>query len=183
MNLPDTEPINDPGGLWALQTELLAMAKSMYGPRDQSFRIFQPQFCKNGPNIRIEYVPRGAYAQLSYNGRFYWPTVVYELAHETVHLLNPVKQGEANYLEEGVAVVFSLHAQKHFGVRVQRPSMPSYTCALSLVKALPNDSLQSAGRIRKEVGRFSDVTADDLVGLFPALDVDVANRLSNKFKR
>ena len=48
---------------------------------------------------------------MSDNGRFYWPTVVYELAHETVHLLNPVFLGEANYLEEGVAVAFSLHGQ------------------------------------------------------------------------
>ncbi len=159
------------------------MAEFLYGLRDQSFRVFHPQFCENGPNIRIEYVPRGAYAQLSYNGRFYWPTVVYELAHETVHLLNPVERGEANNLEEGVAVAFSLHAQKSFGVNIQGPSMPSYTCALSLIEALPNDPLQSAGRIRREVGRFSDVSADDLVGLFPELDVGVANRLSNKFKR
>lgn len=183
MNLPDTEPINDPDGLWALQRKLLAMAESLYGLRDQSFRVFHPQFCENGPNIRIEYVLRGAYAQLSYNGRFYWPTVVYELAHETVHLLNPVKRGEINNLEEGVAVAFSLHAQEYFSVRVQRPSMPSYASALSLVEALPNDPLQSAGRIRWKVGRFSDVSADDLVGLFPELDVDVANRLANRFKR
>jgi len=183
MNLPDTEPINDPDGLWIIQRELLAMAESLFGPRDQSFRVFHPQFCENGPNIRIEYVPRGAYAQLSYNGRFYWPTVAYELAHETVHLLNPVKRGEANNLEEGVAVAFSLHAQEYFNVRVQRPTLPSYLCALSLVEALPNDPLQSTGLIRREVGRFSDVSANHLVGLFPEMDVDVANQLANKFNR
>ena len=183
MNLPNTEPINDPGGLWKLQAELLAMAESLYGHRDQSFRIFQPQFCENGPNIRIEYIPRGAYAQLSYNGRFYWPTVVYELAHETVHLLNPVKQGEANYLEEGVAVAFSIYVQKAYGVGIQRPSIPSYVYALSLVEALPNKPLTSAGRIRREFGRFSHVSKDDLVKLFPEMDVDVANHLSDRFKR
>ena len=181
MNHPDSEPINDPGGLWALQLQLLAMSESYFGTRDKSFRVFHPQFCKNGPNIRIEYAPRGAYAQLSYSGRFNWPTVVYELAHETIHLLNPGVLGTANNLEEGVAVAFSIYAQQAYGVKVQTPSIPSYAFALSLVKKLPDNILGSGKKIRQKVGRLSDATADDLRDLYPGLEHSIAEKLDSKF--
>jgi len=183
LNLPDTEPLNDTAGLWALQLELLARSEALFGSRDQSYKLYQPQFYEEGPNLRLTPDQTGVFVELSYNGRFYWPTVVYEMAHESVHLLNPGILGTANYLEEGVAVPFSIYVLECFGMRVQRPSMQSYVLALSLVEALPNDPLESAGRIRRELGRFSNVSADNLVSLFPELDVDVANRLSNKFKR
>ncbi len=188
MNLPNTEPINDPGGLWELQLQLLAISESYFGTRE-SFRVFHPQFCKNGPNIRIECAPRGAYAQLSYCGRFYWPTVVYELAHETVHLLNPVKKSEINYLEEGVAVAFSIYVQQRFGVKeVQIPSFDKpderqYAIALKWVNALPHGAVESAGRIRREIGRFSAVSTEDLLKIYPppALDPAIANALTTSF--
>ena len=57
----------------------------------------------------------GAFAELSRASECYWPTVVFEMAHETVHLLNPVP-GNANNLEEGVAVAFSLRVQPSYGI-------------------------------------------------------------------
>ena len=50
--LPETNPLDDPGGLWALQINLLFMAESILGHRDQSKRIYQPQFSDDGPCIR-----------------------------------------------------------------------------------------------------------------------------------
>lgn len=178
-----SSPIDDPPSVWKLQLELLAIAEALFGPRDSSYQLYQPQFYENGPNVRFSLDRKGVWAELSYNGRFYWPTVLYELAHETVHLLNPGVLGTANNLEEGVAVAFSIYVQQAYGVEIQRPSIPSYVYALSLVEALPNNPLTSAGRIRRELGRFSNVSKDDLVNLFPELDVDVANHLTDRFKR
>ena len=88
MQLPVTEPLNDPPGLWALQLELLDIAELLLGGRDQSKTIYQPQFASGIPCIRNTPNLDGAYVELSPNGRFYWPTVLFEMAHETVHLLD-----------------------------------------------------------------------------------------------
>ncbi len=186
LQLPGTDPINDPEYLWALQEKLLAMVKESCGERDQSFDIFRPQFCKNGPNTRIEYSPRGVYAQLGYSGRFSWPIVVYQLAQETVHFLNPVKWCEVNYLEEGVSIAFSIHAQKQFKDCNIEPNPDNekdrkYACAYSLVKQLPDGALESARRIRQKVGRLSDATSDDLRGLYCGLEPSIAEKLASKF--
>ena len=187
LNLTDinglsTSPTDDPARLWALQLELLALAEDLFGPRDPLLQLLPPQFYGDIPIIGFTLDQTGAFAQLSLNGQYYWPTVVYELAHETVHLLDPVV-GNANNLEEGVAVAFSLHIQHLYGLSIQVPSMPSYVYALTLVGKLPGDILSAAGRIRREVGRLSDVAPDDLIRLFPALDARIANELSCKFNR
>ncbi|MDE2635638.1 MAG: hypothetical protein OXI30_04675 [Chloroflexota bacterium] len=188
LELPDTNPINDPEYLWTLQGQLLAMVKVSCGARDQSFEIFRPQFCKNGPNIRIEYSPiRGAYAQLGYNGRFCWPIVVYQLAQETVHFLNPVKWDEVSFLEEGVSIALAIHAQKQFKGCKKEPNPDNeadrkYVSAYSLVKQLPDGALESARRIRQKVGRLSAATADDLMSLYHGrLEPTVAEKLASKF--
>ena len=161
----------------------LGHCRSLFGPRDCSYKLWdQPQFYEQGPNIRFSIDQDGVWVELSYNGRKYWPTVLYEMAHETVHLLDPVV-GSATYLEEGVAVAFSIQVQHLYGVKVQVPSMPSYAHALKLVGKLPGNALSAAARIRREVGRFSNVSAEDLLALYPHLDAKLAMELTRKFDR
>ena len=88
MRLPATQPVNDPAGLWSLQLEILAMAESLLGPRESSKKIYQPQFTDNGPQLRNTPDLGGAYVELSRNGQRYWPTVVFEMSHETSALYN-----------------------------------------------------------------------------------------------
>ena len=126
----------------------------------------------------------GAFVELSQNGEQYWPTVVYEMAHETVHLLNPVLLGEANNLEEGVAVAVSVIVQPWYGIeKVQSPSLPSYVLALRLVGMLPGHPLTSARLIRERLGAFSVVTAEDLGELFPQVNPKVMQELAARFIR
>ena len=91
--------------------------------------------------------------------------------------------GMANNLEEGVAVAFSLHVQHLYGVNIQVPSMPSYVYAFKLVNSLSGGAIESARRIRRELGPFSNVTPKDLVTLFPCVDAKLANNLTLKFNR
>ena len=181
MRLPATQPVNDPAGLWSLQLELLAMAESLLGLRETSKKIYQPQFTGEGPQLRNTPDLDGAYVELSLNGQRYWPTVVFEMSHETVHLLNPIP-GNANNLEEGVAVAFSLHVQSSYGISVP-VSMPSYLYALRLVQALPEGLLGAAARVRRQVGSLSAATPQCLVELFPEVDEGVLANLAREFVR
>ena len=182
MKLPETNPRDDTAGLWALQLELLSIAESILGPRDVSKKIYQPEFT-NGDIPSISNTPNldGAFVLLSRLGKCSWPETVFEMAHETVHLLNPVC-GNANYLEEGVAVAFSLGVQQLYGVSVQ-PSMKSYLYALQLVAILPGGPFEAGKGIRERVGALSDARVEDLGELFPNVDKTVLSKLAEEFVR
>ena len=175
MHLPQTRPGDDPDALWALQMELLSKAEAVLGPRDASKKICQPQFADGGPQIRSTPNRDGAFVELSRHGESYWPTVVYEMAHETVHLLNPIP-GNASYLEEGVAVEFSLMAQQSYDISIQEPKMESYLKALLLVRMLPGGSLEAAKRLRQRIGALSDVRGEHLVEMFPQTDRSILHQ-------
>ena len=181
IQLPETKPLDDPEALWALQVDLLSMAESVLGRRDLSKKIYQPQFSDDGPCIRNTPNLDGAFTELSRAGERYWPAVVFEMAHETVHLLDPVP-GSTNNLEEGVAVAFSLHVQPSFGVCLQS-SIPSYICAYQLVCNLPGGPLRAAGRVRNRFDALNDITVQDLMGLFPSVGESVLGRLAERFTR
>ena len=181
MKIPDTNPRDDPAGLWKLQLELLSIAESVLGPRDSSKKIYQPKFTDDGPGIRNTPELDGAFVELNRVAECSWPETVFEMAHETVHLLNPIP-GNANYLEEGVAVAFSLGVQQLYVVSVQT-SMKSYLYALQLVSMLLGGPFEAGKRVRDRVGALSDATVEVLEELFPSIDEAVLSNLAEEFVR
>lgn len=179
MQFPAVNPVDDPVALWALQLELLGQAETLLGPRDQSKRVCQPQFTDCGPNLRNTPNRDGAFVELSRAAGTNWAETVFEMAHETVHLLNPVA-GNTNNLEEGVAVAFSLHVQPAYGINV-RPGTTAYDHAHDLVCWLPRGALAAGRRIRAEVGALSVTTPETLCKLFPELNRQVAVDLTRPF--
>lgn len=183
MTLPTSlSPGEDPSGLWDLQCELLKLAEDTLGPRDASKKIYQPEFADDGPYIRNTLNLDGAFAELSRNAEGYWPTAVYELAHETAHLLNP-KPGDGNCLSEGIAVAFSVHAQLCFKLDPQPIGMQSYRCSLELVSELPYGPLAAGRKIRTAYGSLESVTQSRLEALFPSVDSEILAKLSKPFVR
>ncbi len=179
MRLPATRPIDDPGALWSLQWDLMAEAVTMLGARDEAKKIFQPQFTDGPPGLRNTPGLDGAYVELSPAGRFYWPTVVFEMAHETVHLLNPVV-GSTNNLEEGVAVAFSLHIQPRYGISIPVSEQP-YLAALALAGHLPGGALAAGKLVRRRVGSLGSARKEDLADLFPGVESLVLEKLAAGF--
>ena len=161
--------------------ELLSIAESVLGRRDLSKKVYQPQFNDDVPHLRNTPNEDGAFVELSRSAECDWPEAVFEMAHETVHLLNPIL-GDANNLEEGIAVAFSLRVQPLYGIRVL-VSMPSYIHALSLVSELPGDPLEVGRRVRERVGTLSAVTTQDLRDLFPNTNKGILSELSARFVR
>ena len=88
----------------------------MFGPCDEKFPFgcvkitpekqprthFREDCIANGSVIDILITQKAAEDSIYSIGRSTW-----QIAHECVHLLNPVKQGCATYLEEGLATWFS----------------------------------------------------------------------------
>ena len=180
MQFPATNPVDDPAALWALQLELLGRAETLLGSRDQSKKVYQPQFTDCGPNLRNTLNRDGAFVELSRAAETEWAEAVFEMAHETVHLLNPVA-GNTNNLEEGVAVAFSLHVQPAYGINI-RPGTTAYDHAHDLVCRLPRGPLAAGRRVRLEIGAFSAATPETLCRLFPELDKAGAEHLARPFK-
>ncbi len=182
MNLPGTDPVNDPAGLWALQWQLIVIAERELGPRDGLITVFQPTFADDGPFLRNTPNFDGAFVELSRNAEHYWPTAVFEMAHETVHLLNPVVRDAGNMLEESVVVAFSLHVQPMYGFTMP-VTMPSYAEAMRLAESLPGGALPAGRLIRESAGALSCATEELLGRLFPGLDRGTRARLAGRFNR
>ena len=121
----------------------------------------------------------GAYVELNRSAECDWPEAVFEMAHETVHLLNPVL-GDTNNFEEGIAVAFSLSVQPSYGINVSTSEQP-YLDALQLASVLPAGPLEAGRRVRDSVGALSAVTQRDLRELFPDADVFVLSKLVETF--
>ena len=174
-------PADNPQFLWKLQVELLEQAQGLLGPRDKTKAISKPSFHDGQPYTQLTIVPDGAFVVLSRGAERYLPTTIYEMAHETIHLLNPVPRGESNYLEEGIAVEFSIIAQEHFHVPIQTPESGPYNDALHLVRFLPPSPIEAAKTIREKIGPLSQATVPDLAAIFDRASLELLEGLFKKF--
>ncbi|MEZ8232408.1 hypothetical protein CWO04_00340 [Vibrio splendidus] len=165
--------------VWALQKFLLEEAEKLLGKKELDKQIFQPTFGERGPFIRNRLQNDGAWAVLSHNAGGYWPAALYELAHETIHLLNPVI-GYTNYLEEGIAVAYSIDMSKRETTHPMSPNDKYYQRAYELVQLLPDGIYESAKWIRNELGSLGNVKVADLKKLFPALEDEVIVELCSE---
>jgi len=118
----------------------------------------------------------GAFVALSMAASGYWPTVIFELAHETVHLLDPIA-GYTNWLEEGIAVDYSIYAQFLFGLTPLQPEPGPYMEALQLVRTLPGGSFSAARVIREKIGALSSIKSSQLQDFFPDAEPEVLSQL------
>jgi hypothetical protein len=181
MNLSTLRPTDDAPSVWAVQLRLLNAAEGLLGPRDSQKQIFQPTFGTDaqGPHVINTPTCDGAFAKLSANAAGYWSALVFELAHETVHLLNPIA-GHTNWLEEGVAVAFSIHAQGLYNIPLDPIPPGAYWDALTLVDALPGGTFPFAKTVREKFGSLHTFNADELRAEFPQISAELAVRLSDK---
>jgi hypothetical protein len=182
LDFPSSRPDAEESAsfLWFIQNELLSRAESFFGSRDETKRIYQPIFRADGPILVNTNSFDGAYAALSFNAAGYWPTLVYELAHETIHLLDPVR-GATNCLEEGVAVQFSILMSRTLTRHSMAPDSDSeYARVASLIDQLPQPLFNSIRLIRNSIGRLSAATPSDICSTQPSVSVALAHSLAKQ---
>nr|QFE31781.1 hypothetical protein MS307 [uncultured bacterium] len=178
MQLPSSVLETDQAALSALQRQLIELAEGALGVRDKSKTIGLPQFEESGPYI-INFPAPWNMAQtvLSFRSKSYWPTALYEMAHETVHLRNPIS-GYTNWLEEGVAVAFAVYAQQQFGVQpIHKPESGAYLEALHMVESLVDGPFVSGRRVREHFGSLGNASAVKMYSLFPVDDPKLLDSL------
>ena len=180
FEFPIELPKDDPVTLWKLQQHLIVEAESRFGARDNNKIVYQPIFREDGPIIINTPNLDGAFAALSPNAAGYWPTAAYELAHETLHLLNPTV-GLTNWLEEGIAVAFSIAMSQYTDHPMAPPKNSNYSIALEMVESLPTSYEETARRVRSECGSLSGAKISSLVRIFPSSDIALLNRLAELY--
>lgn len=189
FKIPITLPKDSPSDLWSLQLLLDEYAQLLFGPRSPQKKLYQPTFSiQEGeqPHVINSLSEDGGWAQLSINASTYWPITVYELAHETVHLLDPrpaPPYGKgSNWLEEGVAVEFSLHCARLICGVTPPIGNKKYNTARNLVLKIGKDNLfEKFKKLREECGHFSDTTIDAMKLHVTGCDETAIKKLTERF--
>jgi hypothetical protein len=181
FRFPAERPCDAPSMLWQLQGRLMADVEARLGPRAGAQQIYQPSFHDSAPCLINTPDMTGCFACLSGAAANYWPTAVFELAHETVHLLDP-RVGGTNNLEEGVAVAYSLEQWRAHSSDPP-PYLPSsYLDAVISLSALGSDYYAISARIRRTAGALGDATAEHIRAAAPAVPPDLASWLASPFR-
>lgn len=168
MDFKKSHPVDNKPGLWQLQTEFMAEAERLFGSRDQTKKIYQPSWDVDGPHIRYTPNKDGAFAELNFNAKADWKMAVYQLAHETVHLLDQYGGKQTNLLEEGAAVRFSLDMMTKYGFDTAGlPVIKSYRTALELFNLLGNNPYSIAKELRSICGSFISIDEATLKAKYP----------------
>lgn len=179
-------PEANPAALWSLQSELMSYAVELFGPRNPDKTLYQPEFDPDGPHVRHRWNFDGAYAELSDTSKSDWPCALYELAHETVHLLDPrgiagqASVPKASFLEEALATAYSMHCCQLARLPFKPPS-GNYNVAVSNAVRLGQDFFGICRRLRERCGHFSAATAEDIIAVVPNCPRDVAELLASPF--
>jgi hypothetical protein len=169
----------------------LEKAETQFGPRNMSFTLLGIEFY-DGPN-RVTYpnTDRNQIViQLSKESesRGNHDQALFQLAHETVHVLAPVDVGTSTVLEEGLATYFSLTAPDFADPTYAQRSeatltgeFQAYRDALNDVRALLSVDPTVISRIRKPNELFTSITASRLCEATPHCSAEVADRLTHTF--
>jgi hypothetical protein len=163
-----------------LRDQMLALIESELGPRDASYDLAPFVFQPDGPYIHFP-AAMTAGIVLSPGAAHYWPTFIYETAHELVHLLNPVPF-ETTWFEEAVAMDVQLRLTPLLcGVDI--PGYGPWQRALEILRRTFESPAVEARRVREHCGAFANVTAEQLTALYPSADVADLAQLGSVFPR
>jgi hypothetical protein len=181
-NLVVADPV--PGGFtWTLTSrlgQLLHLAESQFGPRDRSFAILGAEFREGGPQTWFPGDRRHVAIQLGMNTLTQPFRAFFQLAHETVHLLDPHPYG-TNNLEEGIATRFQVDFMKSEFDLDYPIGDPKYEKACDLVTNMLTLRCNSAKELRLLYGPWRSISADQISAVCPGIDSSIAEELAKPF--
>lgn len=177
------------GYTWTLASRLgdmLHHSEKMFGERDKSFTILGIEFMQSGPRIWYPKNNKSIVIQLTPEALNSEAIALYQLAHESVHLLSPSGSANANVLEEGVAVWFSWWYLKLTlnvdGEEFTKSAKNYYAAGLLVEKAMNHNPefFKQARMLQPEIWK---ITKEEIKSLCSILSDDEALILSTPFSK
>ncbi len=177
----------DTGYTWTITSQLghmLQDAEKLYGERDSSYTILgvevsddtvsQIWFPGNCKHIAVQ-ITENCLNDLS--------QAVFQVAHEVIHLLSPVKFGETTVLEEGLATLFSIEYPRDnsFGDKVPLSGKNYMTAYTSVQKLLQIDPL-IIKKMRESEPTISKIDAALITVTNSNVPPDLAIKLTEQFE-
>jgi len=179
------------GYTWTLASQLgnmLQLAQSQFGSRDESYTILGIEFIDDQPRIWYPGDCKNIVIQLGKLCLLQPGRACFQLAHETIHLLSPTKEQNVNVLEEGLAAYFQVwYMNNQYPRDWPRPQFDwtklpsSFEQAKMLVERLLGIDPNAIRRLREQQWRLSQITAEEIRNAYPVLDYDDVLALTTKF--
>ncbi len=182
LKLPSKLPYVDKSAGVEAKRMIIEEMESIFGQRDTAFTIDDDILYRAGsPMVWTYDQDKKRCRVLLSNGCLnYWPCFLYEMSHESVHLLNP-QPASASFLEEGVAVWFSNYMMKKAG-NGEHPATGKYLTALNLISAIPDTPPEIVKKIRSSCKNLTDLTDVELMGVYPTLELEIAKELVSRME-
>ncbi len=166
---------------------MLEMAENLFERRDCSYTILGIEFAGDDPEIRYPegFEGKKIIIRLSSSAAQKMSKACFQMAHETVHLLAPVRIEDATNLEEGVACYFSLYymEKKRIKPKWYYTEVKSYERVLELVRPRLEEDRYCIRRLRERQPSFRDISKEEIRREFPKLTEEDVCFLTSKFIR
>lgn len=162
----------------------MSFAEEFFGGRDKNFTILGIEFNETGPRIWYPKNNGNIVIQLTPDALNSEAIALYQLAHESVHLLSPSRGAHANVLEEGVAVWFSWwYVKKVLGIDAHEfTDEANYLTAGLLVEKILTVRPDFYKEARQLCPRIWEITSELIRDLCPELSDEEAKLLALPFK-
>ena len=168
-----------------LHGQILPKVERLFGKRDPNYTLQGIEFHPAGPMIWYPSCQK-IIIKLKPNAKNSFRIALFQLAHETVHLLSPTSGPNANNLEEGVATWFSNCYLKSLGYKeipLCSERDRAYIRPLKLVKPFLDKDPCRVCRIRKCQPSFSEMGVADIRREFCSLSEEDLKFLVEDFQR
>jgi hypothetical protein len=169
---------------WTQEAEvLLKLAESKYGPRDAAYSFLGVRVDPFGPHIRFTPDFRGVYIEINPAALPFPDQFRYQVAHEVIHLLAPVREPPACMLEEGLAVHFSIYVPNYAAREyrnlaiahiVSDPASRNYRDTLTLLERLFAIEPAAVSLLRRKEPTFALMKPELIVEVIPSVSATLA---------
>jgi hypothetical protein len=175
--------------LSTLCEQLLTEAEQLYGERDRTWTFLGVRWEEQNLTWPIDKDRKLASICLHKLKNHMPDFLPFNLAHETIHMLSPPDWDKVTYLEEGVAVSFSLtreiykdpsYISKQQAIFEKNPEN-KYTTAWNGVDQLIKSKPGAITKLRLGNKSLSCVSATQILDLAPSFDRAVAKQLCERF--
>jgi hypothetical protein len=167
--------------------EALLMAEELFGKRDKTYTILgidyaeEAQVCCPPPRRAKHLI-----VQISKECLLDREDAYFQLSHEVVHLISPTGKRDANNLEEGLAVYFSIYYMNYVfenydGFWTQEVPYEDYRKAYEATKKLLELYKDAIKKLRKTQKVISKISKEQIMSLYPDFTEPDAEFLAQNF--